>query len=53
MNENKENIQNIVDTYADDMNYWEYCDNCGEKLIGRKCKLICPKCGFFRSCSEP
>jgi rubrerythrin len=33
--------------------YWEYCDNCGQKLISRKCEMICPKCGFFRSCSEP
>ena len=33
--------------------FWEYCDNCGEKLLSRKCELICPKCGFFHSCSEP
>jgi len=33
--------------------FWEYCDNCGEKLISRKCELICIKCGFFHSCSEP
>ncbi|RQW08551.1 MAG: hypothetical protein EH225_00145 [Calditrichaeota bacterium] len=33
--------------------YWEYCDNCGARLIARKCELICPRCGFFRSCSEP
>lgn len=32
---------------------WEICDNCGTKLIPRKCKLICEKCGFFRDCSEP
>jgi len=33
--------------------YWEICDNCGHKLIVRKCELICEKCGFFHSCSEP
>jgi predicted RNA-binding Zn-ribbon protein involved in translation (DUF1610 family) len=33
--------------------YWQYCVNCGTKLEGRKCKLICPKCGFYHSCSEP
>lgn len=33
--------------------YWEYCDNCGHRLIARKCELICPKCGFLHSCSEP
>jgi hypothetical protein len=33
--------------------YWEICDNCGHKMIVKKCKLICEKCGFFHSCSEP
>lgn len=33
--------------------YWQYCVNCGTKLEGRKCKLICPRCGFYHSCSEP
>ena len=34
-------------------NFWEYCDNCGQKLVTRKCEFICPACGFFHSCSEP
>jgi len=33
--------------------YWQYCVNCGTMLEGRKCKLICPRCGFYHSCSEP
>ncbi len=33
--------------------YWQYCVTCGTKLEGRKCKLICPHCGFYHSCSEP
>jgi hypothetical protein len=35
------------------LHYWQYCVNCGTVLEGRKCKLICPKCGFYHSCSEP
>ena len=34
-------------------NFWEYCDNCGGKLVPRKCEYVCPACGFFHSCSEP
>ena len=37
----------------DKFHYWQYCVNCGTLLEGRKCKLICPKCGFYHSCSEP
>ncbi len=37
----------------DDFAYWSYCDNCGTKLENFRCRLTCPKCGFFHSCSEP
>jgi rubrerythrin len=33
--------------------YWQYCDNCGHRLESIRCRLVCPKCGFFHSCSEP
>jgi hypothetical protein len=33
--------------------YWQYCVNCGTLLQSLKCKLFCPKCGFYHSCSEP
>lgn len=38
---------------ANQHHYWQYCVNCGTMLQSRKCKLICPKCGFYHSCSEP
>jgi rRNA maturation endonuclease Nob1 len=37
----------------EDFHYREFCVNCGTILEGRKCKLVCPKCGFYHSCSEP
>lgn len=33
--------------------YWNFCVNCGTPLDSRKCKLFCPKCGFYHNCSEP
>jgi hypothetical protein len=35
------------------VHYWEYCDNCGHRLEPFRCRLVCPKCGFYHSCSEP
>jgi hypothetical protein len=29
-----------------------YCPVCDEKLISRKCKLICERCGYFMSCAD-
>ncbi len=30
----------------------EYCPTCSAKLVGRSCKLQCPRCGYFLSCSD-
>jgi hypothetical protein len=30
----------------------EYCPNCSAKLVGQSCKLKCPRCGYFLSCSD-
>ncbi len=30
----------------------EYCPRCSAKLLSHRCKLLCPRCGYFMSCSE-
>jgi uncharacterized Zn finger protein (UPF0148 family) len=29
-----------------------YCPNCSTRLASRSCKLICPGCGYYMSCSD-
>ncbi len=28
------------------------CPRCDERLISRKCKLICERCGYYMSCAD-
>jgi hypothetical protein len=32
--------------------HWRYCLQCGHELINEKCKLRCPHCHYFMSCSD-
>jgi ribosomal protein S27AE len=29
-----------------------YCPRCSTHLTARSCKLICPGCGYYMSCSD-
>jgi len=29
-----------------------YCPRCSAHLEARSCKLICPSCGYYMSCSD-
>jgi Druantia protein DruA len=32
--------------------YWRWCPRCGHELHNEKCKLRCPRCHCFLSCSD-
>jgi Zn finger protein HypA/HybF involved in hydrogenase expression len=32
--------------------HWRWCPQCGHELINEKCKLRCPRCHYFMSCSD-
>jgi uncharacterized paraquat-inducible protein A len=32
--------------------YWRWCPQCGHELHNEKCKLRCPRCHYFMSCSN-
>lgn len=49
----KTELQTKEPLAEDSYGYWIYCDNCGTKLQNFRCRLVCPTCGFFHSCSEP
>jgi Zn finger protein HypA/HybF involved in hydrogenase expression len=31
---------------------WRWCPRCGHELENHKCKLRCPRCHYFMSCSD-
>jgi len=37
---------------ATDLEYWRWCPRCGHELHNEKCKLRCPRCHYFMSCSD-
>ena len=51
MQQKIENKANFIDIQKEGDNYL-VCEACGKHMEERGCKLKCPRCGYFRSCSD-
>lgn len=29
------------------------CERCGQRMAEQHCKIVCPRCGYTRDCSDP
>ncbi len=48
----KEATQSAVESSDTPGEPWRWCPQCGHELHNEKCKLRCPHCHYFMSCSD-
>jgi hypothetical protein len=51
-NETKENACSTSAGKFVSGEHWRFCLQCGHELVNEKCKLRCPRCHYFMSCSD-
>ena len=48
----EQNSACVIDADERHGEYWRWCPRCGHELHNEKCKLRCPRCHYFMSCSD-
>lgn len=43
-------VQNQTDAQPE--HHCVYCPNCSQRLNEFRCKLVCPRCGYYLSCAD-
>jgi len=51
-NQEKEVERAKVSLHEDEEEPSRYCPVCSQRLESRRCKLICPVCGYYMSCAD-
>jgi len=45
-------LTRMEDPSGESGEHWRWCPRCGHELHNEKCKLRCPRCHYFMSCSD-
>jgi len=47
-----EPVDDVATLNTDRSDASRFCPNCSAQLQEQRCKLSCPRCGFYLSCSD-